>query len=175
MHGAAKFIQSFLKLVPDSECKLVAAGDLEYAIHYQIFLRSDGTPDERALYRAALNVVLAVHSLHAQHGRVHGDVKPANFLSLDDPLAGATCANDPGALLRLADLEHSGVPDASTGIVAGALGTEGYSAPEVAAQGGATDASERYSVAATVRELLQQRVRTCGPAPPCAQLQHLSI
>ena len=142
---------------------LHSAGDLDLAIRYQIFLRADGTPDERELYRAALNIVLAVLVLRREHGRIHADIKPANILAMDDPHTGATCANDPRALLRLADLEHACVPDRDTGMVVGPLGTEEWRAPEVLAQQGSTPASDMYSLSATLRELFRQRLRTCVP------------
>jgi len=82
-----------------------------------------------------------------ERGIVHRDVKPANLLL------------DSQSDLRLSDF---GVVrrEQTTGeltVIGAVVGTPGYLAPEVAAGGVATPASDRYSLAVVARELLGER------------------
>lgn len=110
-------------------------------------------------------MILAVKALHDNYRCVHGDIKPANFLGKLEHQSGAASADGQYALWRLADFGLTGPPDAATGILNGSLGTPAHSAPEVLEQHGSTFASDRYSLAVSLWELLNLRCRTCAPEP----------
>jgi serine/threonine-protein kinase len=97
---------------------------------------------KRAALRWLGQAASALDYLHA-HEVVHRDVKPANLLV------------DPHGDLRLTDfgVARTGTVTALTAEGA-VVGTPGYLAPEVAAGGVATAASDRYSLAVVARELL---------------------
>jgi len=113
-------------------------------------LRS-GPVDERLALRWLAQAADALDFAHAR-GIVHRDVKPANLL-LD--------ARDEIRLSDFGVVRHE--PPLEELTVAGAVvGTPGYLAPEVAAGGGATAASDRYSLAVVARDLLGEREALSG-------------
>ena len=87
----------------------------------------------------------AARALDAAHARgvVHRDVKPGNLLLDKD---GNVCVADFG-IARAAGVDSN----TQTGVI---LGTVGYLAPEQAAGGRATAASDRYALAVVAHELL---------------------
>jgi serine/threonine-protein kinase len=97
---------------------------------------------ERVALRWLGQAAAALDFLHA-HDVVHRDVKPANLLV------------DAHGDVRLTDfgVARTGTVTALTAEGA-VVGTPGYLAPEVAAGGVATAASDRYSLAVLARELL---------------------
>lgn len=100
------------------------------------------TPPRRApLLDALFGVTRGLAAAHAA-GIVHGDVKPDNVLIDADGQA------------RLADFGLSRLADATSALAGGTLA---YMAPELAAGGPATPASDQYALAATWVESLDGR------------------
>ncbi|MFB9907258.1 serine/threonine-protein kinase [Allokutzneria oryzae] len=81
----------------------------------------------------------AMRAVHA-HGIVHGDIKPGNVLVTEDDIAKLT---DFG----ISSVTGGGVTQTDCGLVSG---TPAYLAPEVAAYGDATTASDVFSLGATL-------------------------
>src|SRR6188768_361640 len=108
-------------------------------------VRRDGalTPDQAApLLRQAADALAAAHSA----GIVHRDVKPSNILVTGD---GQVKLSDFGIARAEADASLT-----QTGLV---TGSPAYLAPEVASGSSATDASDVWSLGATLYHLLTGR------------------
>jgi serine/threonine protein kinase len=117
---------------------------MEYVpgITLSAFVRRDGalTPDEAApLVRQAADALAAAHAA----GIVHRDVKPSNMLVTAD---GAVKITDFGIARAEADASLT-----QTGLV---TGSPAYLAPEVASGATATEASDVWSLGATLFHLL---------------------
>jgi hypothetical protein len=104
---------------------------------------SGGRPARAVALRWLAQAADALDYAHAR-GVVHRDVKPANLLL------------DAHGNVRLADFGVAAVGDAAQSLTlpGAVVGTPGYLAPEVAAGGVATAASDRYSFARVAAELL---------------------
>jgi hypothetical protein len=101
-------------------------------------VRSSGTLDDIAAARVWSSVASALDAAH-RRGVLHRDVKPGNIVV------------DPVGLAHLIDFgiaRRTG--DATLTMVGFVLGTPDYLAPEVAAGGSATPASDAWQLAATV-------------------------
>lgn len=108
-------------------------------------LRRHGPLSERALLRAAIQLVRALRYLHEQ-GYVHRDLKPANMMLERD---GTLKLIDFGLASPMHELLDTPETRAK-----GALGTPGYMAPEQLIEGGlATVRTDIYQLGVTLYEL----------------------
>jgi serine/threonine protein kinase len=119
-----------------------------------------GRIDEALALKWLEQTARALDAAH-EHGVVHRDVKPGNLLLDRD---GNVYVADFG-IARAAGVDSN----TQTGVI---LGTAGYLAPEQAAGGHATAASDRYAFAVVAHELLtgtQPRPMPSANLPPAAQ------
>lgn len=143
--------------VDDSACaftmELIEGPDL------QTYCQGEGGLDPERVSDATVQLATGVEALHS-HGLVHRDIKPANARITPD-----------GRLV----LFDFGVSDLiRTPETVGKVGTPGFVAPEVAAGQAFTQASDWYSVGATVDALLSLRHGERTSAPTVRRLRGLA-
>jgi serine/threonine-protein kinase len=100
-----------------------------------------GDVDAATVRSVGIQIALALEAAHAR-GILHRDVKPANILE-----------TDPGTF-KLADFGIAKLPDSTLTMTGMFLGSPAYAAPESIGAGQFSPASDVYSLAATLHELL---------------------
>jgi tetratricopeptide (TPR) repeat protein len=127
--------------------------DLVDGIDFRSYVRPGGVLDEGRLRAALAQLVTAVLALHGRH-ILHRDLKPSNVMVTAD---GHVVVMDFGLAL---ELDGAGPTSHSQERVAG---TPAYMAPEQAAGGRLTAASDWYAVGVMLYEALSGRLPFRGP------------
>ena len=113
----------------------------------------------RRLFRDIVRGLGHVHRL----GLVHRDIKPQNIL--------VAHPGEPGEYALLTDFGIARALDSSTALTRGIIGTAAYIAPEILEWKPATAASDQYSLACVVFEMLSGRLPYGGDQLPVAHLK----